>query len=126
MRSITVPLLRPTLFTVLTLGLIGTWQVFDQVYIMSKGNPGKTTLTPAFLSYDQSINNGEWGTGTAMSFVLFAIIIVFTAVQTFALRDRDRSGGAGAASRRRSRPGAGVLRALRIGNTPTATTGGIS
>jgi multiple sugar transport system permease protein len=83
-------LLRPTLFTVLTLGLIGTWQVFDQVYVMSKGNPGKTTLTPAFLSYDQSINNGEWGTGTAMSFILFAIIIVFTAIQTFVLRDRDR------------------------------------
>ena len=42
-------------------GLIGTWQVFDQVYVMSKGNPGKTTLTPAFLSYDQSINNGAVG-----------------------------------------------------------------
>ena len=62
-RSITIPLLRPTLFTVLTLGLIGTWQVFDQIYVMSKGDPGKTTLTPAFLAYDQSINNGQWGPG---------------------------------------------------------------
>jgi multiple sugar transport system permease protein len=125
MRAITIPLLRPTLFTVLTLGLIGTWQVFDQVYIMSKGNPGKTTLTPAFLSYDQSINNGQWGTGTAMSFVLFAIIVVFTAVQTFVLRDRDRSnravGGDGTPKRRGA-----LLRALRIGNQPSATTRGIS
>ena len=40
------PLLKPTLFLVLTLGLIGTWQVFDQVYVMSQGNPAKTTLTP--------------------------------------------------------------------------------
>ena len=88
-RSITLPLLRPTLVTVLTLGMIGTWQVFDQVYVMSKGNPGKTTLTPAFLSYDQSINNAEWGTGTAMAFVLFGIIIVFTTIQSFFLRDRD-------------------------------------
>ncbi|WP_076262788.1 carbohydrate ABC transporter permease [Intrasporangium flavum] len=103
MRSITIPLLRPTLFTVLTLGLIGTWQVFDQVYVMSKGNPGKTTLTPAFLSYDQSINNGEWGTGTAMSFVLFAIIIVFTAIQTFVLRDKDARVG-GFLGRRRTGP----------------------
>jgi multiple sugar transport system permease protein len=116
MRAITIPLLRPTLFTVLTLGLIGTWQVFDQVYVMSKGNPGKTTLTPAFLSYDQSINNGEWGTGTAMSFVLFAIIIVSTAVQTFLLRERGREGGP-----KRGR----LLRALRIGNQPGATTRGV-
>ncbi len=113
---ITIPLLRPTLFTVLTLGLIGTWQVFDQVYVMSKGNPGKTTLTPAFLSYDQSINNGEWGTGTAMSFMLFAIIIVFTAVQTFALRDRDRT--------RKERRGA-LGRALRLGNQRNPRAGGM-
>ncbi len=101
LRSITLPLLRPTLFTVLTLGLIGTWQVFDQVYIMSKGNPGKTTLTPAFLSYDQSINNGQWGSGTAMSFVLFGIIVVFTAIQSLVLRDRD-PGSRGRFGRRRA------------------------
>lgn len=43
-RRITVPMLKPTTGLVVTLGLIGTWQVFDQVYIMSQGNPGKTTL----------------------------------------------------------------------------------
>ncbi len=86
--SITIPLLRPTLVTVLTLGLIGTWQVFDQIYIMSKGAPAKTTLTPAFLAYDSSINNGQWGQGTAMSFILFALIIVLTLFQTWLLRER--------------------------------------
>ncbi len=86
--SITIPLLRPTLITVLTLGLIGTWQVFDQIYIMSKGAPAKTTLTPAFLAYDSSINNGQWGQGTAMSFILFALIIVLTLLQTWLLRGR--------------------------------------
>ena len=87
--SVVIPQLKPTLFTVLTLGLIGTWQVFDQIYIMSKGNPGKTTLTPAFLAYDSSINNGEWGQGTAMSFILFGIILVMTGIQWLLLRDRD-------------------------------------
>ena len=43
-------MLRPTLFTVLTLGLIGTWQVFDQIYTGTRGGPAKTTLTPAYLS----------------------------------------------------------------------------
>ncbi|GAB3597349.1 sugar ABC transporter permease [Microbacterium tumbae] len=45
---VTLPQLRPTLFTVLTLGLIGTWQVFDQIYTGTQGGPGKTTLTPAY------------------------------------------------------------------------------
>ena len=47
LRFVTLPLLKPTMFLVLTLGLIGTWQVFDQIYVMSQGNPAKTTLTPA-------------------------------------------------------------------------------
>ena len=38
-------------------GLIGTWQVFDQIYVMSQGSPAKTTLTPAFLSYSQSFRS---------------------------------------------------------------------
>ena len=46
-------MLRPTIFLVITLGLIGTWQVFDQIYVMSQGSPAKTTLTPAFLSYSR-------------------------------------------------------------------------
>lgn len=86
--SVIIPQLKPTLFTVLTLGLIGTWQVFDQIYIMSQGNPGKTTLTPAYLAYDTSFNNGNWSQGAAMSFILFAIILVMTGIQTLVLRDK--------------------------------------
>ena len=48
-RHITLPMLRPTMFTVLTLGLIGTWQVFDQIYVGTQGGPAKTTITPAYL-----------------------------------------------------------------------------
>ena len=60
-RYITLPMIRPTLFTVLTLGLIGTWQVFDQIYIGTQGSPAKTTLTPAYLSFNASFNSNEWG-----------------------------------------------------------------
>lgn len=88
-RYVVLPQLKPVTFLVLTLGLIGTWQVFDQIYIMSKGNPGKTTLTPAYLSYDASFDNGEWGQGAAMAFILFALIVVLTLVQRFVMRDRD-------------------------------------
>ena len=42
-------MLKPTMFTVLTLGLIGSWQVFDQIYLTGGGRPGKTLLTPGIL-----------------------------------------------------------------------------
>lgn len=92
--SVTLPMLKPTLFTVLTLGLIGTWQVFDQIYLTGKGAPGKTLLTPAFLAYDTSFKGLNWGEGAAISFILFIIIVALTLLQRWILRDRDlgRSG----------------------------------
>jgi multiple sugar transport system permease protein len=87
--SVTLPMIKPTLFTVLTLGLIGTWQVFDQIYLTGGGDPGKTTLTPAFLAYDTSFSNLKWGQGAAISFILFGIIVALTLLQRWVLRDRD-------------------------------------
>ena len=89
LRHITIPMIRPTLFLVITLGLIGTWQVFDQIYVMGKGNPNGTTLTPAYLSYQQSFGNFKYGSGAAMAFVVFAIIVVLTRIQRWVLTDKD-------------------------------------
>jgi multiple sugar transport system permease protein len=86
---VTLPLLRPTLFTVLTLCLIGSWQVFDQIYTGSQGNPAKTTLTPAYLSYEWSFKSSHWGQGAAVSFILFGIIVIFTLLQRWGLRERS-------------------------------------
>ncbi len=80
-RHLTLPMLRPTLFTVLTLGLIGTWQVFDQIYTGTQGGPAKTTLTPAYLSFQSAFTNQRWGQGAAIAFILFAIIVVLTLLQ---------------------------------------------
>jgi multiple sugar transport system permease protein len=88
---VTLPLLRPTLFTVLTLGLIGSWQIFDQIYTGSKGGPSKTTLTPAYLSYDAAFLSQDWGRGAAIAFVLFAIIVFFTLLQRLILGQADPS-----------------------------------
>ena len=85
-RHLTLPLLRPVMFTVLTLGLIGSWQVFDQIYTGTQGGPGKTTLTPAYLSFNTAFNNQQWGQGAAIAFVLFAIIVVLTLLQRAVLR----------------------------------------
>lgn len=88
LRHVILPALRPVLFLVLTLGLISTWQVFDQVYVMSQGAPGNTTLTPAFLSYSSAFGDADFGQGAAIAFILLGLILTMTAVQRFLLRER--------------------------------------
>ncbi|KQQ08792.1 carbohydrate ABC transporter permease [Rathayibacter sp. Leaf296] len=110
--SVTLPMLKPTLFTVLTLGLIGTWQVFDQIYLTGGGSPGKTLLTPAFLAYESSFTDLRWGQGAAIAFILFFIIVVLTLLQRALLRDKGEP-----RSRRR--------RAARADAATTLTTGGV-
>lgn len=78
--KITVPLLRPTTIFIVTVGLIGTWQVFDQVYVMSAGGPQNTTLTLAFLVF-QRLRDFSTGLAAALAFILFGIIMLFTLLQ---------------------------------------------
>lgn len=87
LRFVTLPLLKKQIVLVITLGLIGTWQVFDQIYIMSDG--AGETVTPAYLTYTTGVRDGKYGTASALAFILFAIILVFTAVQRFLGRDKE-------------------------------------
>ena len=107
-RYVTIPHLRPTILLVVTLGVIGTWQVFDQMYVMTQGGPAKTTLTPAYLSYQAAFTQQHWGQGAAIAFLLFALILVLTSAQRWFLRDRDEWARRKAvrAQKRRTRQGA--------------------
>jgi multiple sugar transport system permease protein len=78
---VTLPSLRPTTFYVVTMGLIGCFQVFDQVYVMTEGGPLKATLTTAYLVYKEAFGNFEMGYACAIAFVLAAIIYLCTVVQ---------------------------------------------
>lgn len=83
-RRITVPMLRPVILLIVVLGTIGTWQVFDQVKILTAGGPLDTTLTPVYLIYAEAFGiNGppRMGFAGAMAFILTAIIFVFTYIQ---------------------------------------------
>lgn len=80
-RKITVPLLRPTTFFIITLGLIGTFQVFDQIYVISSGGPADTTLTIAYLVFRSGFDDQRMGLATATAIVLFIIIFIFTLIQ---------------------------------------------
>jgi len=88
LRLVILPILRPTTLLVLTLGIIGSWQLFDQVFAAgTAGGPGGTTVTPAFLSYQTSFQGQLWGQGSAIAFLLFALIVVLTLIQRLATRD---------------------------------------
>ena len=65
--------------------------MFDQIYTGPRGDPAKTTLTPAYLSYTAAFRENDWGVGAAIAFILFLIIIFFTIFQRWVLRDRPVS-----------------------------------
>ena len=78
----TVPLLRPVVFFTATLGFIGTFQVFDQIFVMTPGgSPAKTTLTLGYLIYQNAFQNFKMGYASSIAVVLFAIILVIYLVQ---------------------------------------------
>jgi multiple sugar transport system permease protein len=82
-RKITIPLLRPTTFLVTALGTIGSFQMFDQAWIMSfggSGGPEKSLLTPVLEIFNQE-GVGLTGRACAEAVVLFVIIFFFTFLQ---------------------------------------------
>lgn len=79
--NITVPLLAPTTFFVLIISLINSFQVFDQVMIMTGGGPAGTTTVLVQQIYNHAFRYYEMGYASAMSWFLFVIIFVITAVQ---------------------------------------------
>lgn len=84
---ITLPLISPTTFFVAVNSLIAAWQVFDQVWAMTQGNPEHSTTTIVFLIYANGFEWGKTGYASAMAYALFLVIMLFTWVQ-FKLQKR--------------------------------------
>ena len=78
---VTVPSLRPTILFVMTLGLIGCFQVFDQIYVMSSGGPVNATTTVSYFIYNAAFKYFRFGYAAAASLVLFVIILSLTLLQ---------------------------------------------
>ncbi|MEH2248270.1 carbohydrate ABC transporter permease [Nostoc sp.] len=80
---ITLPLLKPVTFFVVTVGVIGTFQLFDQSYIFSggTGGPNNATLTVVLLIYQAVFRNLQMGYAAAIAFLLTAVIIAITLIQ---------------------------------------------
>lgn len=80
---ITIPLLRPVIFFVVTVGVIGAFQVFDQIYVITAGGPLDSTTTITYLIYKWAFRDTtvKMGQASALAVILTVIILVFTLVQ---------------------------------------------
>lgn len=78
---ISLPLLLPTISFTLITNLINSFQVFDPVYVMTKGGPMFSTEVLVYYVYYMGFNVFDMGYASAMAFILFLIILVFTLVQ---------------------------------------------
>lgn len=81
-RHVTLPLLAPTTFVVLMLSIINSFQVFDQVYVMTSGGPGTSTLTLVQYVYTVAFQFRKMGYGASVATLLFAILISFALIQS--------------------------------------------
>lgn len=81
--AITLPLLTPTILFNVVLNIIGSWQVFTQVLLMSNGGPNNATLTAVLHLYRTGFQKAEFGYASAQGWLLFVIVLVFV---LFALR----------------------------------------
>lgn len=91
--SITFPMLAPTTFFVTTISLISSFQVFDQVWIMTQGGPAGATSVMVELIYKNAFSYYKMGYASAISWVLFALIFAVTIAQNLLQKKLDRSDG---------------------------------
>jgi multiple sugar transport system permease protein len=85
--AITLPLLRPVLLFVVVTHVIGSFQLFGQVFVLTGGGPGDATRTVVQHLYETAFQNFfQFGAASAMAWVLFAVILAFSLLQFRLLR----------------------------------------
>jgi multiple sugar transport system permease protein len=91
-RRVTLPMLVPTSVFVGIVTMIGYFQLFAEPYVMTQGGPSNRTLSIVLLMYQQGFRWWNLGQASAIAFVLFGIILAFTALQ-LRLRPLEIAGG---------------------------------
>lgn len=80
-KYITVPLLSPTIFFVVIITAISSFQVFDLIYLMTEGGPFDSTNVLVYAIYKNAFEYFNVGKASAIAYVLFAIILALTLIQ---------------------------------------------
>jgi multiple sugar transport system permease protein len=78
--NVTLPQLSPLIFFNLIMGIIGSFQVFTQVYVMTNGGPGNATLVYVLKLYREAFEYHKMGYASAMAWVLFLVLLALTLV----------------------------------------------
>ncbi|MFC7329068.1 carbohydrate ABC transporter permease [Marinactinospora rubrisoli] len=89
-RSITVPLLRPTMLYALVITTIGYLNVFEEPFVMTQGGPSDSTLTVSLHMYREGFGFFHMGYASAMAYVLFLVIAAITVLQLRLLKDNTK------------------------------------
>lgn len=89
-RMVTWPLLAPTTLIIMVITTIGSFKVFDHIYLMTGGGPENGTLVLAFYIYQQAFEFFEIGYASALAMIMFAIVLALTIVQVM-LRQKGSS-----------------------------------
>jgi multiple sugar transport system permease protein len=76
---------------VVTLGIIGSFQVFDLVYKMTGGGPGRATYTVAFMIYSYAFQDKRIGYASALAVMLLCVILLVHLVQTLVFNEKERA-----------------------------------
>jgi len=89
LRHVTIPMLAPTTLFLLVMGIIGSFQVFTQIFVMTSGGPVKRTTTMVYYIYESAFKFYEMGYASTLAFGLFALLFVFTLIQLRLYRRSD-------------------------------------
>jgi len=79
-KYITIPMLKPTTFFVFIMAIINSFQVFDQVMLMTSGGPGRSSSVLVHYLYQNAFQYFKLGYACAIAYLLFAIVMIITAV----------------------------------------------
>jgi multiple sugar transport system permease protein len=78
---VTVPMITPAIFFNMVLGIIGSFQGFTDAFIITQGGPGYSTLLYTLYLYRTAFNDLHMGYAAALAWILFLILMAFTAIQ---------------------------------------------
>jgi len=80
-RYITLPMMSSTIFFTFIIGVINTFQIFTQVYVLTNGGPNNATLFYVLYMYQRSFQAFKMGYASALAWVLFLLVLVITLIQ---------------------------------------------
>ena len=88
--KITLPVLKPITYLVVTLGIIWSFQVFDLTYQMTGGGPGRSTVTIVMAIYNAAFKQYKMGYACAMAMVLLVIVLIINGLENLVFKEKEK------------------------------------